>query len=240
MRIAIIGYGKMGQIIEKTALKRNHEICLVVDKHNTKELSNLNFFSPDVAIEFTGPETAFDNYLACFKSNVPVVSGSTGWIKRFDELSGKCLEMNSGFFYASNFSVGVNLFFELNKKLASLLKPHKNYSVSIEETHHIHKLDAPSGTAVSLAEGIIKADDSYEGYSDEKNTEKKSLIPIESLRIGEIPGIHKVKYESNIDFIEIVHSAKSREGFALGAVLAAEFLNGKTGIFGMKDLLNFK
>lgn len=238
MKIAIIGYGKMGRIIEQTALERNHEICLIVDTHNLNELGNLNHYSPDVAIEFTGPNTAVNNYYACFDAGIPVVSGSTGWLSDFEIVTDKCIEKNSGFFYASNFSVGVNLFFELNRKLASLMKNRSDYEVSIEEIHHIHKLDAPSGTAVSLVDGIREINNSYTGHYLVNETPESGKIPIKAERTGEVPGIHKVKYESDIDFIEITHSAKSRKGFALGAILAAEFICGKKGIFGMKDLIN--
>ncbi|MBN2681106.1 MAG: 4-hydroxy-tetrahydrodipicolinate reductase [Bacteroidales bacterium] len=239
MRIAIIGYGKIGQLVEQIAIKRNHEICLVVDKHNIDDLKSIKNFSPDVAVEFTGPDSAFNNYLACFSSGIPVVSGSTGWLTKYDEAVDFCNKSNSGFFYASNFSLGVNLFFELNKQLATLMHSYNDYIISLEETHHIHKLDAPSGTAVSLLNDILKINDSYSGYSLEK-IYSNNIIPVESKRIGEVPGIHKVKYESETDFIEITHSAKSRHGFAIGAVLAAEFICGKKGIFSMKDLIKLK
>jgi 4-hydroxy-tetrahydrodipicolinate reductase len=239
MRIVIIGYGKIGQFVEKIAIERNHEIVLVIDKHNVNYLSDLKRFNPDVAIEFTGPDSAFNNYIDCFNAGIPVVSGSTGWLNKFDDAVNYCKKKDCGFFYASNFSIGVNLFFELNKHLALLMKSYSNFDVSLEETHHIHKLDAPSGTAISLLNDILKINDFYSGYSLDK-TDNQSIIPVEAKRIGEVPGIHKVKYESETDFIEIAHSAKSRQGFAIGAVMAAEFMCGRKGIYSMNDLIKLK
>ena len=236
MNIAIIGYGKMGQEIEKIAIERGHTISLIIDKKNNNELNSENLKKIDVAIEFSRPETAYSNYIKCFEANVPVVSGTTGWLDKFDKIKSLCENDKKGFFYASNFSLGVNIFFELNKKLAKIMNGFKDYDIDMEEVHHIHKLDSPSGTAITLAEGIIENNDSKENWTE--NTEyKKNDIYIKSYREGEVPGIHRIKYESEVDLIKIEHSAKTRKGFCFGAVLAAEYMNGKTGMHSMKDML---
>ena len=237
MKIALIGYGKMGRTIEEIAISRGHEIVLKIDVNNADALTEENLKKADVAIEFSTPASAVDNYRLCFTSNVPVVSGTTGWLSRRDEVEKACREKEGCFFYASNFSLGVNLFFELNRKLARMMNAFDQYNVSMTEVHHTHKLDAPSGTAISLAEDIIgevKRIDSWTIDEPKSATE----LPIEAIREGEVPGIHTVKYDSEVDYIEITHSAKSRRGFAFGAVLAAEFCQGRKGILSMKNLLD--
>ncbi len=238
MKIALIGYGKMGQEIEKIALDRGHEIVSKIDVTSSDSFDNANFKSADVAIEFTRPEAAYNNYIKCFEANVPVVSGTTGWLDKLEEIKDRCENDKQTFFYASNFSLGVNIFFELNKQLARIMNKMNEYNVSMEEVHHTQKLDAPSGTAITLAEGIIDNIESKTAWvlDREKSSED---VAIKAIREGEVPGIHTIKYESSVDEIIIHHSAKSRKGFALGAVLAAEFVKGKTGFLTMNDLLNF-
>ncbi|MBA0885444.1 4-hydroxy-tetrahydrodipicolinate reductase [Flavobacterium undicola] len=233
MKIALLGYGKMGQVIERIALERGHEIVLKKDEFNTYDgLSNA-----DVAIDFSVPTAAVDNISASFNNNVPVVSGTTGWLDRYDEMIALCKEKNGGFISSSNFSLGVNLFFGLNEYLAKMMANIDGYKVTMEEIHHIHKLDAPSGTAISLAQGVIE-NSNYSNWTLENATEND--IHIEAVRTGEVPGTHTVTYDSGIDSIEIKHTAHNREGFALGAVIAAEWLAGKQGIFSMRDVLNIK
>jgi len=233
MKIALLGYGKMGQVIERIALERGHEIVLKKDEFNTYDgLSNA-----DVAIDFSVPTAAVDNISASFNNNVPVVSGTTGWLDRYDEMIALCKEKNGGFISSSNFSLGVNLFFGLNEYLAKMMAKIDGYNVTMEEIHHIHKLDAPSGTAISLAQGVIE-NSNYKKWTLENATEND--IHIEAVRTGEVPGTHTVTYDSGIDSIEIKHTAHNREGFALGAVIAAEWLAGKQGIFSMRDVLNIQ
>ncbi len=236
MRIALIGYGRMGKEIEKIALSRGHEIGLTIDLNNQDDLTIENLQKCDVAIEFTIPASAVNNYKLCFEAGIPVVSGTTGWLDKKEEVYGACAEKNGTFFYGSNFSVGVNLFFELNKKLAELMSPRGEYGVEMTEVHHTKKLDAPSGTAISLAEDIIENLPAKDGWVNDE-TPADNEMNIKSERVGLVPGIHTVKYESEIDFIEITHSAKSRTGFAFGAVLAAEYCLENKGILTMKDLL---
>ena len=238
MKIALIGYGKMGKTIEQIALNRGHQIVSIVDINNPEEFQSDNFKSADVAIEFTTPATAFDNYMKSFAAGVPVVSGTTGWLDRIDEIKEKCAKEGKTFFYASNFSIGVNIFFALNKYLAKIMNNFPSYNISMTETHHIHKLDAPSGTAITLAEGIIENVDRKERWTLE-TAEQPTDLPIHAIREGEVPGIHEVTYESDVDYISIKHDAKSRAGFALGAVVAAEFTAGKKGFLGMDDMLKF-
>lgn len=238
MNIALIGYGKMGREIERIALSRGHKIGLTIDIHNQNELTVENLQKCDVAIEFTIPANAVSNYFKCFEAGIPVVSGTTGWLNRKDEVHEKCAELNGTFFYGSNFSVGVNLFFELNRKLAQLMAPHKEYSVEMTEVHHTQKLDAPSGTGISLAEDIMMELPGKTKWVNDLPARENELL-IKSVRRGEVPGIHTIRYESEVDSIEITHDAKNRVGFAFGAVLAAEFSKGKKGILTMKDLLNF-
>ncbi len=237
MNIALIGYGQMGKEIEKIAQDRGHIIVLIVDKDNADDLNQANLAKVDVAIEFSRPESAVNNYKTCFASKVPVVSGTTGWLDLLPEIRENCDANQTGFFYASNFSLGVNLFFALNKTLAKLMNPFTDYNISMTEIHHTRKLDAPSGTAITLAEGLMENIDRISGW---KNTSEvaPNELPIISVREGDVPGTHEVVYDSEVDIITIKHEAKSRKGFALGAVLAAEFLKGKTGFYGMSDLLN--
>lgn len=238
MKIALIGYGKMGKTIEQIALNRGHQIVSIVDINNPEEFQSANFKSADVAIEFTTPTTAFDNYMKSFAAGVPVVSGTTGWLDRIGEIKEKCEKEGKTFFYASNFSIGVNIFFALNKYLAKIMNNFPSYNISMTETHHIHKLDAPSGTAITLAEGIIENVDRKDRWTLE-TAEQPTDLPIHAIREGEVPGIHEVTYESDVDYISIKHDAKSRAGFALGAVVAAEFTAGKKGFLGMDDMLKF-
>lgn len=231
MNIGLFGYGKMGKMIEKIAIQRNHSIVAKVDV-DTKEV---DYAAMDMAIDFSSPEAAFNNIKSCLERNVPVISGTTGWLKDYDKVISLCKEKNSAFIYASNFSLGVNLFFELNCYLAKMMSKLSQYNVSIEETHHLQKLDAPSGTAITLAEGIIENSD-YNGWQMDKTGDR--LVPIISKRIADEYGTHVVSYENIVDEIVIKHKANNREGFALGAVVAAEWLNEKKGVFTMKDVLN--
>lgn len=233
MKIALLGYGKMGKVIERIAIERGHQIVLKKDENNTYDgLSNA-----DVAIDFSVPTAAVENISNCFHTNVPVVSGTTGWLERYDEIIALCNEKKGGFISSSNFSLGVNLFFEVNDYLAKIMAPYTSYSVTMEEIHHTQKLDAPSGTAISLAKGIIE-NSSYTNWTLDKATTNE--IHIDAKRIADVPGTHTVTYGSEVDSIEIKHTAHNREGFALGAVIAAEWLAGKQGVFTMKDVLNFK
>ena len=238
MRIALLGYGKMGKAIEEIALQKGHSVALKIDDQNLDDLTKENIRKADVAIEFTTPESAAQNILLCFDAGIPVVCGTTGWLAQMNLIKEKCIEANGSFLYASNFSIGVNIFFEINKKLALLMKHQPNYDVSIEEIHHIQKKDAPSGTAVTLAEEIIST-------SGEKNkwvnnmSENKNELSIVSKRLDAIAGTHIVRYASDIDDMEIMHTAHNRKGFAAGALLAAEFIYNKKGIFTMGDVLNF-
>ncbi len=241
MRIALLGYGKMGKMIERIARERGHEIVLIVDENNRANVTSDQLKKAEVAIEFTMPAVAVANYKWCFDNGVPVVSGTTGWLEQWDEVMTYCQEKKGGFFYASNFSIGVNIFFQLNKYLARMMNGFNEYKVFIEETHHIHKLDAPSGTAITIAEGILGNHDGYHSWQlDQGKQLPEGVLPVAAKRIGEVPGIHAVTYKSEADEIEIRHSAVSREGFARGALLAAEFLKGKTGVFGMEDMLSLE
>lgn len=236
MNIALIGYGKMGKEIETIVRERGHEIPLIIDISNPHDLTQENLKNIDVAIEFTVPTTAYNNYIQCFKAQVPVVSGTTGWLNQYDEIINECKTHSAGFFYASNFSLGVNILFEINKKLAKLMNSFPEYDVAMEEIHHTQKLDAPSGTAITLAQDIIqeikrKKHWTLQEFSDESD------FQIVAKRLGKVHGTHTITYDSEVDSIEISHTAKSRKGFALGAVLAAEFMKDKKGIYGMKDLL---
>ena len=230
MKIVLFGYGKMGKMIEQLATDRGHTIVAKIDLDT--ESSNLS--EAEVAIDFSAPEAAFDNITNCIRQGIPVISGTTGWLERYDEAVALCEEKNSAFLYASNFSLGVNVFFAINSYLAEKMGSLKQYSASLEETHHIQKLDAPSGTAITLAEGII-AETAYNGWG--LDTARESELPITSKRIGDVPGTHIVQYDSEVDSIEIKHTAHNRSGFALGAVIAAEWIIGKTGVFSMNDVL---
>ncbi len=238
MKIALLGYGKMGKIIEKIAQERDHEICLRLTSENREALTTLKSSNADVAIDFSTPEAAADNLKACFAQGVPVVCGTTGWLKAWDDVILQMTENKGTLLYASNFSIGVNLFFQLNEKLAQIMHPHaKAYQPTIEEVHHVHKKDAPSGTAISLAEGIIKhwPDKTSWTLTGEKKSEKQ--LAINAVRKDEVPGTHSIEYKSNIDSIIIQHVAYSREGFALGAVLTAEWLPRQKGLKTMAEFL---
>lgn len=231
MKIALLGYGRMGKTIASYAQQRNHKIVYILDKE--QEEGSLS--EADVAINFSVPEAAVSNIKAALEQKIPVVSGTTGWLEKYEEVVAFCKTQQSGFLYASNFSIGVNLFFKINQFVAQLMHPHQSaYQTEIQEIHHIHKLDAPSGTAITIAEGIIKETD-YTGWELDKASE--GTLPIEALREGEVPGTHTVHYRSEIDQISIKHEAYKRDGFALGAVIAAEWLAGKEGIFSMDDVL---
>ncbi len=237
MNIALIGYGKMGKAIEEIALQKKHRVVLKIDEYNTADFTKDNVTKADVAIEFTSPHSAYDNVKKVLEFGTPVVCGSTGWTERLDEMKKYCQEKKGSFIYASNFSIGVNLFFELNKKLASLMAPHTNYIVQLEETHHTAKKDAPSGTAITLAEQVMQALTYKKKWVNNESNDVSDLS-IVSKRIDPAAGTHSVKYSSLIDDIEIIHTAHSRMGFAAGAVLAAEFIKDRKGYFTMKDVLN--
>ncbi|MEP7253832.1 MAG: 4-hydroxy-tetrahydrodipicolinate reductase [Ginsengibacter sp.] len=242
MNIALVGYGKMGKAIEEIATGKGHTIVLKVNDENLSDLTIENLKMADVAIEFTTPKSAVENILLCFEAGVAVVCGTTGWLKQKEFIEKKCHEANGTFLTTSNFSVGVNIFFELNRKLAILMKPHKEYDVQIEEIHHTQKKDAPSGTAISLAEQVIENSSSKNKWAsksyEEKNADAKDKeLAIRSKRIDPAAGTHSIKYTSEIDDIEIIHTAHNRKGFAAGALLAAEFIHDKKGIFMMKDVL---
>ena len=231
MRIALFGYGKMGKMIEQVALGRDHEIVAKIDENTT----DIDFGKMDVAIDFSLPEAAFHNITMCLEKNVPVISGTTGWLSKYDDAVALCQQKKGAFIYASNFSLGVNIFFELNNYLAKMMQKLPEYQVSLEEIHHTQKLDAPSGTAITLAEGVIKNSDYTTWKLDQKGD---GVLPITAKRIGTTPGTHTVTYDSTVDSIEIKHTAHNRQGFALGAVTAAEWIIGKTGVFSMRDVLN--
>ncbi|HZX63424.1 MAG TPA: 4-hydroxy-tetrahydrodipicolinate reductase [Bacteroidales bacterium] len=237
MKIAILGYGKMGQEIERIAILRKHEVALIIDSIEDWEKDGGRLGEADVAIEFSQPDTVLDNIYHCFEANVPVVVGTTGWYEDVEQVRKDCLDRRQTIFYSTNFSIGVNLFFELNRNLAALMSKWVDYEISIEETHHIHKQDAPSGTAIVLANDIIRNSERKEKWVKEMS-ENPEELGIQSFRTENVPGTHRVKYESEVDSIEIIHTAKNRRGFAIGTLLAAEWLNGKKGIFEMKDLLS--
>lgn len=236
LKLAIIGYGKMGKAIEAVARKKGHNIQLIIDADNLAELTPANLQQCDVAIEFTNPESAPDNIMQCIDAGVPVISGSTGWLAKWNEIAELCKEKNGTLLYASNFSIGVNLFFEVNKKLASLMQSHQEYDVSIEEIHHTAKKDAPSGTAITLAEQVLQEYPNKANWTNEADA-KENELSIISKRIDPAPGTHHVIYKSAIDDIEIIHTAHNRDGFAGGAVLAATYIYNKKGILTMKDVL---
>jgi 4-hydroxy-tetrahydrodipicolinate reductase len=235
MKIALIGYGKMGKAIEKIAIAKGHEIVLRTNSQQPLEKEHLQ--GADVAIEFTGPETAYHNILKCFEANVPVVCGSTGWLEKLPAVKAVCLEKHQAFLYASNFSVGVNIFFEINKRLAELMGGQQQYNVVMEEIHHTQKRDAPSGTAITLAEQVMDKVSRKKQWVNEE-TDQPDELAIISKRIDPAPGTHSITYTSDIDDITITHTAHSREGFASGAVVAAEWLKDKKGIYSMKDVLS--
>ena len=233
MKIALLGYGRMGKEIEKIALQRGHEIVIKLNSNEEYDIKQA-----DVAIDFSIPTSAFQNISNCINNNVPVISGTTGWLEKYNDVVTLCNEKNGAFIYASNFSLGVNIFFELNNQLAKMMNSLSDYKISMEEIHHTKKLDAPSGTAITLAEGIIENSQKTEWELDGKKSE--TSIPIVAKRIPEVPGTHSIDYTSEVDTIEIKHTAHNRKGFALGALVAAEWIIGKTGVFSMKDVLNIR
>lgn len=235
MNILLIGYGKMGKMIEDIALLRNHNIAHVIDKE--EDWDNLDVKEIDVAIDFSSPYTVMDNIVACFNRNIPIVVGTTGWYGRLNEFRDLANQEQKGLFVASNFSIGMSIFNKINEQLAILMNAQTSYDVSIEEIHHVHKLDAPSGTAITLAETIIDNLDRKTNWELNCEDEKSNIINVTAQRIGEVSGTHSVTYSSEVDDIIITHQAHNRKGFALGAVLAAEFMKGKTGFYGMKDLI---
>jgi 4-hydroxy-tetrahydrodipicolinate reductase len=231
MKIALLGYGRMGKEIEKIALSRGHEIVIRKDVDDIIDIT-----LADVAIDFSVPNSAFNNISNCLNNNVPVISGTTGWLEKYEDAIALCKEKKGAFIYASNYSLGVNIFFELNKQLAKMMKTIEGYNISMEEIHHTKKLDAPSGTAITLAEGIIENTSKTSWELGEVTSEEN--IPIIAKRISKVPGTHTVWYDSEVDSLEIKHTAHNRKGFALGAVIAAEWISDKTGVFSMKDVLN--
>ena len=231
MKIALLGYGKMGKEIEKISIERGHSISVIIDKEDDVK----SLIGSDVAINFSTPSSAVSNIKLALDSSIPIISGTTGWLENYNEIVEYSKNTKTSFMYASNYSLGVNLFFELNKKLTSLLNKHDQYKIALQEIHHTEKIDKPSGTALTLAEDIIKGTD-YKDWSFKNNTNK--TIKMESVRENNVPGIHKVKYDSEIDSIEITHTAHSRKGFALGAVVAAEWIIDKKGVFNMTDMIN--
>lgn len=237
MKIALIGYGKMGKAIEAIATAKGHEVIHRIDLNSQHLLEKEHLEKADVAIEFTTPETAYSNILKCFEANVPVVCGTTGWLEKLPDIKARCLEKHQAFLYASNFSIGVNIFFEINKRLAELMAFQTQYDVTMEEIHHTQKKDAPSGTAITLAEQILDKVGRKTRWINEPS-ELQEALTIISKRIDPAPGTHSITYTSDIDDISITHTAHSREGFAAGAVIAAAWLDGKKGIFTMKDVLN--
>jgi 4-hydroxy-tetrahydrodipicolinate reductase len=238
MRIALIGYGKMGKAIERIAVAKGHEIVLIIDLDNGFEMTVENLQKAEVAIEFTGPASAATNLQICAAAGIPTICGSTGWLEQFETVKKAFIKSESAFLYASNFSIGVNIFFELNKKLATLMAPHPEYAVEMLEIHHTQKKDAPSGTAITLAEQVMHEIPSLKSWVNRPG-QSPGELPILSKRLDPAPGTHEVRYFSKVDDIEIIHTAHNREGFASGAVLAAEYIRNKKGIFSMNDVLGF-
>lgn len=238
MRLALIGYGKMGKVIESLAMERGHSISFKIDLDNQEKITTLNPDNTDVAIEFTRPESAFDNITGCLHQGVRVISGTTGWLERYGEITELCEKQQGTFLYSSNFSLGVNLFFELNRWLSKAISQFKEYHPEMEEIHHTEKLDKPSGTAISLAEGIIETHEAIDRWELGKNNDQRT-ISIESKRIDRVPGTHQITYTSEMDSIEIKHTAHSRQGFALGVVKVAEWIADKKGVYTMNDYLKF-
>lgn len=245
MNIALIGYGKMGRIIEKIALQRGHQVTLIIDENNRPDIQADDLYVADVAIDFSTPHSAINNINLCFEADLPIVVGTTGWYDHLEEIKENCLSGNKTMMYGSNFSIGVNIFFHINKLLAKAVNPYKQYDVQVEEIHHTQKLDAPSGTAITIAEGILEySDDKTEWVNDlvgegEEVVPKKDQLLIESHRIEDVPGTHTVLYSSEVDQIEFKHTAHSRAGFALGAVVAAEWLYQKNGFYTVTDMFDF-
>lgn len=237
MRILLIGYGKMGKTIEQMALAKGYQIAGTIDHDNTEDLQKYTADQVDIAIEFTHPEAAFDNISYCLKNNIPVVSGSTGWLNHYEEAVALCRQQNGAFFYASNYSVGVNLFFHFNAYIAGKMQPYKAYQVAVKEVHHLQKVDKPSGTGITTAEGILTSYKDLTGWVSD-NPEEKDKLNIASERAPDVVGTHMVTYTSEVDTIELGHVAHSRAGFAEGALMAAEWLQNRKGVYGMKDMLN--
>jgi 4-hydroxy-tetrahydrodipicolinate reductase len=238
MDIALIGYGKMGKAIERICLQRGHNVVLRISSSNREELDGETLRRADVAIEFTNPEAAYGNVLACIRAGVPVICGSTGWNERLPEVEQACIAAGGAMLQASNFSIGVNLFFELNARLAAMMNAYPEYEVSMEEIHHVHKKDAPSGTAITIAERILEQLDRKKGWSITAPSAENMLINV--VRTDDVPGTHEVTYSSPIDDITLIHTAHNRDGFAVGAVLSAEFIQGRKGIFTMRDVLGMQ
>jgi len=245
MKIVLLGYGKMGQLIERFAMKRGHEVVLIVDESNRSSITSEDLEDADMAIDFSTPDAALENISLCFESDLPLVVGTTGWYEHLEEVKETCLDADQSLLYGSNFSIGVNIFFHINKMLANAMNPYKQYDVQVEEIHHIHKLDAPSGTAITIAEGILENSDDKKSWVNSVEGSGEEVIPkadellIESLRIEEVPGTHTVLYSSEVDQVEFKHTAHSREGFALGAVIAAEWLFGKKGFYQVTEMFDF-
>jgi 4-hydroxy-tetrahydrodipicolinate reductase len=235
----------MGQLIERFAMKRGHEVVLIVDESNRSSITSEDLEDADMAIDFSTPDAALENISLCFESDLPLVVGTTGWYEHLEEVKETCLDADQSLLYGSNFSIGVNIFFHINKMLAKAMNPYKQYDVQVEEIHHIHKLDAPSGTAITIAEGILENSDDKKSWVNSVEGSGEEIIPkadellIESLRIEEVPGTHTVLYSSEVDQIEFKHTAHSREGFALGAVIAAEWLFGKKGFYQVTEMFDF-
>src|SRR5690606_5960176 len=245
MNIALLGYGKMGRLIEKFALQRGHHIHLIIDENNRQDIGIVDLEGADVAIDFSRPEAAVSNIDLCFEADLPIVVGTTGWYDQLGDVKKRCLDGNKTLMYGSNFSIGVNVFFHINKLLAAVMNPYKQYDVQVEEIHHTQKLDSPSGTAITIAEGIIENTDSKTEWVNNLIGEGAEIIPksqqllIESHRIDDVPGTHTVLYSSEVDQIEFKHTAHSRAGFALGAVVAAEWIKDKTGFYQVTEMFNF-
>ena len=238
MNIALIGYGRMGHEIESAAVSRGHLVRLIIDKDNLNDLNKRSVRDIDVAIEFTTPDTAFENVIKCFRLKIPVVCGTTGWLKDYDSAVAECNENRTSFIHSSNFSIGVNILFRLNMELARHMAQFNDYKPFIEEIHHTKKLDAPSGTAITLATGIVSQHSGYDGWCSE-NDLTASKIPVRAVREGIVPGTHIITWDSEIDTISLRHEAKNRKGLALGAVIAAEYIRARKGIFTMNDVLGF-
>lgn len=238
MNLALIGYGRMGHEIEAAALKRGHVLKLIIDINNLSDLNSDNLRGIDCVIEFTNPDAALENILTCLANKVPVVSGTTGWLGNYEKAAEACRQNRTAFIHSSNFSIGVNLLFKMNAELARLIGKYPEYRVSIEEIHHTKKLDAPSGTAITLSEGIVRNHPGYDGWalSGESND---STIPVRAVREGNVPGTHIIEWDSEIDKITLSHEAKNRKGLALGAVVAAEFIHDREGVFTMNDVMGF-
>ncbi len=246
MKIALLGYGKMGQIIERLAIERGHDVVLKIGVENLEDFTVENLYDADVAIDFSAPDAAVDNINKCFEAKLPVVVGTTGWYGELQKIKDSCEDSNNTLLYGSNFSIGVNIFFHLNKLLAKVMNNYPAYEVQVEEIHHTQKLDAPSGTAMTIAEDILEEIESKTEWVNELEGSpmttpiKKDQLLIESLRIENVPGTHTVIYDSEVDAIEIKHTAHSRAGFALGAIVAAEWLQNKKGFYSIADIFNFK